>query len=44
VAHFTRLIAEFQASLKREPLIPFGAPLNFIPGSSGDLNSRHHCE
>ncbi len=31
VAHFTRLIAEFQASLQREALIPFGAPLNFMP-------------
>ena len=31
VAHFTRLIGEFQASVKREPLIPFGAPLNFVP-------------
>ncbi len=31
VAHFTRLIAQFQASVKREPLIPFGAPLDFVP-------------
>ena len=34
VAHFTRLIAQFQASVKREPLIPFGAPLDFIPAPS----------
>ena len=31
VAHFTRLIAQFQASVNREPLIPFGAPLDFVP-------------
>ena len=36
VAHFTRLIAEFQASIQREPLIPFGAPLNFVPAASQD--------
>ena len=31
LAHFGRLIAEFQASVTREPLIPAGAPLEFVP-------------
>lgn len=31
LAHFGRLIAEFQASVAREPLIPAGAPLEFVP-------------
>jgi len=31
LAHFGRLIAEFQASVKREQLIPGGAPLDFVP-------------
>lgn len=26
----------FQASLQREPLIPFGAPLNFVPSPHGN--------
>lgn len=30
-AHVGRLIGDYQASLKREPLIPAGAPLDFIP-------------
>jgi hypothetical protein len=29
--HFNRLIAEFQASVHREPLIPVGAPLDHTP-------------
>lgn len=29
--HFGRLIKEFQESVKREPLIPAGAPLDFVP-------------
>ena len=29
--HFNRLIADFQASLKRESPIPAGAPLDFAP-------------
>ena len=31
MAHITRLIGEFQASVKREPPIPFGAPLDYVP-------------
>jgi arylsulfatase len=30
-AHFGRLIADYEASLKREPLIPAGAPLDYVP-------------
>ena len=30
-AHFGRLMKEFQESVKREPLIPAGAPLDFVP-------------
>jgi arylsulfatase len=38
VTHFNRLLGEFQASVRREPLIPQGAPLDFVPSSpqSGD--------
>jgi arylsulfatase len=32
-AHFNRLIAEFEASVKREAPIPTGAPLDHIPAS-----------
>src|ERR1700729_2848935 len=31
VTHFNRLLGEFQASIKREPLVPQGAPLDFAP-------------
>jgi len=31
VAHTGRLLQEFEASVKREPLIPVGAPLNYVP-------------
>jgi arylsulfatase A-like enzyme len=34
-AHFGRLIKEFQESVKREPLIPAGAPLDYVPKRSG---------
>lgn len=30
-AHFNRLLAEFHASVRREPLIPAGAPLDHVP-------------
>jgi arylsulfatase A-like enzyme len=30
--HFGRLLAEYQASVKREPLIPSGVPLDYKPG------------
>jgi arylsulfatase A-like enzyme len=29
--HFNRLLGEYRASLQREPLVPPGAPLDFIP-------------
>ena len=29
--HFGRLIKEFQESVRREPLIPAGSPLDFVP-------------
>jgi arylsulfatase len=31
VTHFNRLLGEFQASVRREPLIPQGAALHFVP-------------
>jgi hypothetical protein len=31
MAHFGRLMKEFAASVQREPLIPSGAPLDFVP-------------
>jgi arylsulfatase len=34
LAHFGRLIKEFQASVAREPLIPNTAPVDFIPNST----------
>jgi arylsulfatase A-like enzyme len=34
VAHFGRLLKEFQMSLAREPLIPAGAPLDYVPNAS----------
>jgi arylsulfatase len=32
-AHFNRLLGEFQASTAREPPIPAGAPLDFVPAT-----------
>jgi arylsulfatase len=31
VAHTARLLAEFESSVKREALIPVGAPLDYVP-------------
>jgi arylsulfatase len=31
VAHAGKLIADFHASVRREPLIPVGAPLDYVP-------------
>jgi arylsulfatase len=33
--HFNRLISEFHASLHCEPLIPAGAPLDYVPKAAG---------
>jgi arylsulfatase len=35
VAHFGRLLKEFQMSVAREPLIPAGAPLDHVPKAEG---------
>ncbi len=35
LAHFGRLVKEFQESVKREPLIPAGAPLDYVPKGEG---------
>ena len=34
MAHFMRILGEFQSSLAREPLIPAGSPLDFVPGAT----------
>jgi hypothetical protein len=34
VTHFNRLLGEFQASVKREPPVPQGAPLDFVPSKA----------
>jgi arylsulfatase len=31
LAHIGKLLAEYQKSLGREPLIPAGAPLDYVP-------------
>ncbi len=35
LAHFGRLMKEFAISVQREPLIPAGAPLDFVPKAGG---------
>jgi arylsulfatase len=35
MAHFGRLLKEFQMSVAREPLIPAGAPLDHVPKAAG---------
>jgi hypothetical protein len=35
MAHFGRLLKEFQMSVAREPLIPAGAPLDYMPNAAG---------
>jgi Transposase/Sulfatase len=34
VTHFNRLLGEFQASVDREPPVPPGAPLDFVPSKA----------
>jgi arylsulfatase len=36
MAHFGRLMKEFAMSVHREPLIPAGAPLDFVPKAAGN--------
>ncbi len=36
VAHAAKIVADFQASTKKEQLIPVGAPLDFMPGKAGE--------
>jgi arylsulfatase A-like enzyme len=35
MAHFGRLMKEFAMNVQREPLIPAGAPLDFVPNAGG---------
>ena len=39
-SHFNRIIAEFQATLQHEPLIPAGAPLDHVPSRPTINDSR----
>ena len=34
LAHFGRLLKEFQLSVQREPLVPTGAPVDYTPAAS----------
>ena len=36
MAHFGRLLSEYEESVKREPLIPAGAPLDHVPKTPGN--------
>jgi arylsulfatase len=40
MAHFTRLLREFQMSVAREPLIPAGAPLDYVPKAGDNARRR----
>ena len=40
LAHTTRLMMEYQGSLAREPLIPVGAPLDYVPKQKQSENER----
>jgi len=42
VTHFNRLLGEFQASVKREPPVPPGAPLDFVPSKA--QQDTHHTD
>jgi arylsulfatase A-like enzyme len=36
VTHFNRLLADYQARVKREPPVPSAAPLDFVPSPEHD--------
>ena len=38
-AHTARLLMEYQKSLGREPLIPVGAPLDYVPKQKPSLSA-----
>ena len=40
IAHFGRLLKEFQMSVAREPLIPAGAPIDYVPKAAGPLVNK----
>jgi arylsulfatase len=40
MAHFGRMLKEFRASVEREPLIPAGAPLDFVPRAAPTSTPR----
>jgi arylsulfatase A-like enzyme len=41
LAHFGKIMGQFAASLAKEPLIPAGAPLDFVP-TKGDPEQERH--
>lgn len=41
IAHAARIVFAFRDSLKREPLIPPGAPLDYIPKRSNAQEANH---
>jgi arylsulfatase len=43
LAHFGRLMGEFVESIDREPMIPAGAPLDFVPNAR-DPRQREHSK
>jgi arylsulfatase len=38
LAHIGKILYEYQESVKREPLIPIGAPLDYVPKANGSKN------
>jgi arylsulfatase len=41
-SHFNELVGAFRASVQREPLIPAGAPLDYVP-AAGRARDRAGC-